>query len=235
MLPRISLIHPSRQRPDIAIQTAVTWLNRLYDKGSVEYLLSVDKSDPTLKDYARNFKDERILVNDNKSAIEAINYAATIATGNIFVVMSDDFDCPKHWDKLLLDALEGKEDYIVKTPDACQPWIITLPILDRKYYDRFGYIYNPAYAHMFVDTEMTHVANLLGRVIDVPVLFQHRHYTQVGGQPKDEVNVKNDSTWYQGEAIYLEGLKNNFGIKDPKEIKLPGHHIGWLHTKGITV
>lgn len=230
---KISLIHPSRQRPDIAIATAIKWLNSLSDKGSVEYILSVDSSDPTLKDYERLFKDERILVNDNKSAIEAINYAATIATGNIIVVMSDDFDCPDKWDELLLTALEGKEDFVVKTSDGCQPWIITLPILDRKYYDRYGYVYNPEFLHLFSDTEMTHVGHLLGRVINLPIVFSHHHYTQVHGHKFDDVNAKNDKTWAQGEAVYLKNLKENFGIANPLPIELPFHHADWLNLKGI--
>jgi hypothetical protein len=88
---------------------------------------------------------------------------------------------------------------------------------------------------MFCDTEMTHVSALLGRTITLYLLFPHLHYTQAKGHPKDAINEKNDKTWNQGEAVYLERLKTNFGIENPKEIELPQHHILWLKHKGVNV
>lgn len=261
MTPKISIIHPSRSRPEQAAQTAKKWLSSAKDSEQVEYILSLDTDDINLQRYnvhmlnnaSRTIKVKywdptkeepedritanpafKVVVNDNRNAIEAINRGAEAAKGNILIVVSDDFDCPYHWDVALLKALQGKSDYVVKTDDGCQPWIITLPIMDRAYYNRFGYIYNPQYQHMFCDTEMTHVADLLGRKIVLPIKFPHNHYTQVGGQPYDQINKKNDSTWAQGEAMYLERLVNNFGLIDPPG-RLEAHesHLSWLESKGI--
>ena len=122
----------------------------------------------------------------------------------------------------------------MKTQDGGQPWIITLPILDRTYYNRFGWIYNPRFEHLFADTEMSHVADLLGRKIDLPITFRHNHYTS-GRSPKDEINEKNDKTWNQGEAVYLEGVRCGFNIIDPLPLKCDPMHIAWLKQKGIHV
>lgn len=245
---KISIIHPSRQRPQQAAKTAYKWLSSAKDKSNIEYLIGIDVDD-SWQDYDKYSLqygvrgDIGIIKGENKSAIDAINYTATFTNGDLLIVVSDDFDCPFHWDDALLTMLKGKEDFIVKTGDNVtnrhgkvqgQPWIITLPIMDRKYYERFGYVYYPGYQHMFCDTEMTHVTDLLGRKITLPINFPHNHYS-ANGAP-DEVSKKADKTWMQGEALYLERLKNNFGLKreDIKGVLQCGNdHLQWLRSKGV--
>lgn len=208
-----SIIHPSRSRPEQAEATIKLWLENAKDKSNIEYLLSVDHNDKDLKRYKavaeRNGIKTHIAM--NLSAIEAINRAARKAQGNIFIVVSDDFLCEEGWDEKLIKELEGKEDFIVKTQDGIQDWIITLPILDRKYYERFGYVYYPGYQHLFCDTEMTAVADLTGRKITSQLLFEHQHYS-TGKTKKDAINAKNDATWGQGKKLYNNRKKINFGI-----------------------
>lgn len=210
---KISIIHPSRNRPRQALKTINEWLGFAKDKSQIEYILSVDRSDKDLIAYKRLCSESGIKcsIGNNKSAIEAINGAAKITTANILLVVSDDFGAFQDWDEKLLMEVEGKEDWILKTQDGIQDWIITLPILDRKYYDRFGYVYNPGYRHLFCDTEMTSVADLTGRKLTSDLFFEHRHYS-VKKSRKDLINVKNDNTWKQGEKLYNERKAINFGL-----------------------
>lgn len=202
---KISILHPTRHRHEQALKTCSNWLSKADDADSIEYIFSTDSDDKfPLKSF----------VNPNKSAIEAINKAAEISTGDLLIVVSDDTDCPEHWDALLLKELDGKEDFLVKTRDGIQPVLITMPVMDRKYYERFGYIYFSGYKHMYADSEMTSVGHLLGRVITSNLLFDHLHYS-TGKSPKDAINDKNDTTYSHGEALFNERLKNNFGIENP--------------------
>ena len=132
----------------------------------------------------------------------------------MFIVVSDDFSCPEHWDTLLIEALNGKSDYCVKTQDGLQPTLMTLPIMDRVYYNRFGYIYYHEYRHLFCDQEMTAVAHMLGKAISLPILFPHNHYT-TGKFKRDSITARNNSTWQQGEKLFNERLKMDFGIENP--------------------
>lgn len=209
----ISVIHPSRGRPQMAFETFMRWHKRACDR-SFQYLLSIDESDPCKSTYKEIWNNTSLLISENKSAIEAINNAAKLATGDLLVVISDDFDCPDHWDNLLLQFLEEKKDFIVKTRDGIQRTLITLPIMDRCYYNRFGYIYHPDYLHMHCDEEMTIVAHMLGRVIDLPLFFPHNHYT-TGKMEMDAVNIRNNATWAHGQATLDRHAKNNFGIANP--------------------
>lgn len=200
---KISIIHPSRSRPQQAESTIKLWLENATDSSQIEYILSIDHDDKHLKTY-KAIADKygiKTHVALNKSAIEAINRAAKKSNGNLLVVVSDDFLCPAGWDNSLLAELEDNEDFIVKTQDGIQDWIITMPILDRKYYERFGYVYFPGYKHLFCDTEMTSVADILDRKITSDLFFEHQHYS-TGKCKKDLINVRNDKTWKQGERLY---------------------------------
>ena len=238
----ISLLHPSRQRPVKSFNAAHNWLSNVKDKRNVEYILSIDEDDPTLNEY-RLFWDDlslpngKLVVRDNRSLIDAANAAAEASSGNLIVLMSDDFESFANWDEILLKELEGKRDYIVKVSDTIQDWIITLPIMDRFYFERFEYIYHPEFLHMYSDTEMTHVADLLGKTIHLPhLVFEHKHPSK-GQVQKDALNIRNDSTYQSGEAIYLNHVRNNFGLS-PDEIKgkvSSQSHVEWLQKKGVRV
>ena len=214
----ISIIHPSRSRPQMAFETATKWLTRCKDSTRAQYFLSLDNDDDFLshyKDLFAGIKEQvTILQNNNLSAIQAINHAAKETIGRILVVVSDDFDCPLHWDEQLIVSLKDKKDFVVKTKDGLQPFIITLPIMDRTFYNRFGYIYNPVYKHMYCDTEMSCVGHMLGRTIYLDILFPHMHYS-TGHMRRDAINIKNDMTYGSGGIIFNERKKINFGIVNP--------------------
>lgn len=217
----ISIIHPSRNRAQMAFNTIDKWLSSASNTIPLEYIISVDNSEPDYYWYETNFcslklkypdKYIQLIKNGNENAIQAINNGAILTTHNLIVVVSDDFDCFPNWDIFLINALKDKKDFIVKTSDGIQDYIITLPIMDREYYNRFNYIYNPEYQHMFCDTEMTDVGHLLGKVIDLKSdinVFKHNHYS-TGGMQKDAINEKNDATWIQGENLYYSRKANQF-------------------------
>lgn len=244
MFRTISLIHPSRGRVEKAFQSALKWIK---DAGEpVEYILSIDSDDQYFGLYHGKFigsglsqpmrqgigawGHDGILGSDNRSAIDAINNAAKQCTGDIIVVMSDDFDCPPQWATALLRLTEGKTDWIAKTHDGIQNWIITLPIMDRVYYQRFGYVYHPGYAHLFCDTEMSCVADLLQRRINLDIPFKHNHYS-TGASKKDSVSERADATWGQGEALFIERARKNFDLIDPPGRITDEAYNNWIRRK----
>jgi len=216
---QVSCIHPSRSRPQQAYETYVKWISKAGISPSlIEYIVSVDSDDESLPEYIVLFHGHaKIAIHDNRSCVDAINNAVSYATSNLFVVVSDDFDCPTGWLQELTDLLKGKEDFIVKVHDGHQPVIITLPIMDRAYYNRLGYIYFPEFQHQFVDTDMTAIAHLLGKVIELPMTFPHLHPAWDNSIKVDELYKRNNATWRQGEKLYRSRIKTNFGLK-PEEV-----------------
>jgi hypothetical protein len=220
----ISLIHPSRGRAQRAFDAAKNWITKAGQ--DVEYILSLDLDDPIR--YLNPFG--KTIINNNRSAVDAINNAAKISTGQILVVMSDDFDCPMDWAVKIIEEANGRKDWIMKTQDGTQGWIITLPVMDRTYYNRFGYIYYPEYRHMFCDTELTAVADLTSRKISSPLVFKHNHYS-VTGTDRDDVSVRADKTWEQGERLFIERYKVNFGLTSPTGRITDSQYLNWLRGK----
>lgn len=221
----ISILHPSRSRPEKSWTTIQKWI--AYAGTEVELIVSLDHDDPKLGQYMDKY--ENMLISINKSAIDAINNAAKIAKGEILIVVSDDSDCPSNWANKIIEATKGKRDWILKVNDGIQRWIITMPIMDRTYYSRFGYIYYPGYGHMFCDTELTHVADILKRTIKRDDLnFPHRHYS-VTREKKDEISIKADSTWNQGKQLYLQRVRDSFGLKGVDVMNISDvSHQRWL-------
>lgn len=235
---KISLLHPSRSRVDRSFETIKKWIARSGSGCDYELIVSLDSDDPQVDTYIEVYRDKpaiTILLSENRSAVDAINNAAKVATGDIMIVLSDDTDCPDNWAELIEQEVRGKKDFVLRLNDGLQSWLITAPCFDREYYNRFGYVYHPDYAHMFSDCEYTHVANILGRVIKSDLLFKHLHYSVKGlGVKPDEINHRADRTTTQGRNLYLERFRRKFDLPIPDhQWKYPwfvddDSHLRWL-------
>lgn len=230
----ISLLHPSRSRIDKSEVTTAKWL---FQKGDVEVelIVSVDEDDPQLRSYMDHYPANQIIVNRNRSAVDAINNAAKVAKGDILIVLSDDTDCCQNWGELILQATHGHKDYVLRIDDGyaqgipgTQEWIITAPILDRHYYNRFGYVYYPGYLHQFCDTEFSNIAYCLKKVIRTnDIVFRHLH-PSILKEKRDEVMLRSDATWNHGKQLYIERFKRSFDLPiDPWDFKGESH-MRWL-------
>lgn len=234
----ISIIHPSRGRPEKSYDTICKWANKSSGIHSIYFLVSLDYDDPKLDDYkAMSFpileKPCFVIqyVANNRSSIQAINEVGPIAKQHdIILVLSDDTDCFENWDLALLKEVEGKTDWILKTQDGIQPYIITMPVMDRAYYNRTGYIYHPDFQHLFCDTYLTCVADITGRKITSNLLFKHNHYS-VNGTPPDDLHKRNDATWKQGQETFIKLMKQ-FTRQERARIKDPGMR-SWLRNHGV--
>lgn len=228
---KISIIHPSYNRPQWAAETAKKWLSQVDKPEGLEYILSIDEKDPAKDWYLQAFyeiPEVEVIINPNQNMIEAANHGARLSTGDILILVSDDFDCFPLWDRWIRNVTRGREDWTLKVPDGYRVnyYLQTLPIMDRTYYNRFGYIYNPIYTHMWSDTEASTVGYMLGKMLVVPdgedvPIFKHNHYT-AGLSPKDHVYEKNDSSMDSGRQIFFDRFARDFDLNfDEIVIKIP--------------
>jgi len=227
----ISIIHPSRGRAVKARKTYLHWINQVMNPDEIEYILSIDDNDPQLDEYLYQFRGYTIVQGENTCAVDAINRAAKECKGDIIIVISDDFECFQNWDETINGAFAIHKNKLLKTWDGTQMWIVTLPIMDRQFYEENGYIYFPKYKHMFCDTDLTHKAELEGKLLYRPsIQFIHRHYT-TNESEKDEVSEKADSTWAQGEALYYQRVNECFGLENIADVwalqEVAQPHIAW--------
>lgn len=195
----ISILHPSRGRAKQSFNTISKWLHLASTE--IELIVSIDNDDPQFNEYVQIYVNP--FVSDSRSAVQAINNAAKVAQGDILMVVSDDTDCFPDWDTALLKEVEGKTDWILKTQDGIQPWIITMPVMDRTYFNRTGRIYDPDFKHMFCDTWLTIQADISGRKLTSNLMFRHLNDTI-----KDAVRERSDATWLEGERTIIHKIKS---------------------------
>lgn len=213
---KISLIHPSRGRAKKAYQTYQHWLSLAIGVHTIEHIVSVDFDDKEFNKYVEIFKDTSILVtNYSSDVVSATNNAAKLATGDILIYLSDDFSCPKYWDKFIVNAMPADTPALIKVDDCLQKFhvdVLTIPIMNRALYDKLGYFWNPLYKSMFVDQDLYWVCHNNGWLIFMPELkFEHKHYS-IGKSLKDETYTRSDKNWDHGKEIYQKRKSQNFPL-----------------------
>lgn len=205
---RISVIHPSYGRPTQSRNVLDYWMQRA--KGKHEYIVALNSDDIELNKYTIPVGAIE-LCRPFRSSVEAINAAAELAIGNIMIVVSDDQFCPYGWDEMILKEAAGQSDFVMKVYDGLQKSLITMPILDRDYYNRDKRIYYPGYKHLFCDAELSDVAYMRRRVlVRNKILFPHRQYSIIGTVP-DTTALRNESTYAHGKALYQSRKAIRFG------------------------
>lgn len=222
----VSLIHPSRGRPEKAKSTYDYWMSQAAQPENIEHILSLDFSDQKNEQYGvkdgENYvpfgSNSRIVCYHNECVVEATNQAAQVAKGDVLVYLSDDFLSPKGWDVSIQNNFKEVNSQnipcLLKVDDKLQPFyqdVLTIPIMNRALYSKLGCFWNPLYRSMFVDQDLYHVCKNNNWLAFAPdLIFEHQHYS-VGKSQRDETYIRSDANWNSGKEIYerrkLEGFK----------------------------
>ena len=93
------------------------------------------------------------------------------------------------------------------------PNLCTLTIFGYKYYQRFGYIYNPQYDSVYCDNEQTDVGRLLNRIHDIDtVIIRHEWNAPVF---QDDLRRRTETTelYKRDHDVYLKRKAACFDLK----------------------
>ena len=230
---KIVIKYPTRGRPDKFISLLDRYMNFLSGKHEVHFVISFDHDDSTMNNdniwsyFARLSprypgKVHPICGRSNTkvSAINADLDRVRQIDPDVILLASDD----------MIPIVSGYDDVIAQRmmqhfPDtdgvlhfndgfSGQDRLITLSILGRKYFNRFGYLYYPGYKSVFCDNEFTDVCRILNRVVYIDqVIIQHQW---VGAtNPSDPLHRRNESPemYAHDKAIYEQRKSTNFEIK----------------------
>ena len=201
------------------------WTAMCDDPLTVEYILSVHESDfvhiapvvpvgVRLVDYANAMR---------KCSVDNWNNAAKHSTGKIIILNADDFFAPAHWDTLLLKGLfdVGKaltDEFAIRVAvghpshDNRPNKLMTLGIMSRALYERWGYALYPEYESMASDDDFTEHAFQDGVVIEMMHLtFEHRHHV-FGKSREDNVyrHQNRQEAYTIGDRILAERRVRRF-------------------------
>jgi hypothetical protein len=177
----------------------------------------LDSDDPTVTpELMEKLQPANVIVGVSGSKIKAVNRDMDKAGEFDILLLASDDMIPQVYNYDLLIRCKMRELYpdmdgVLWFNDGFQKnKLNTLSIIGRKYYERFGYIYHPAYTSLFCDNEFTIVANRLGKqtYIDM-VIIKHEHplFTGVGN---DSLYVENDKYFARDRDVFKSRLLNNF-------------------------
>lgn len=218
---------PSRSRPNKFFATVENIiLNATIPDYSI--LASLDVDDLTMlgesvKQRIASYPQLKTYWSFNKTKIEACNANMEFSSEwDIAVLISDDQKIIKPgFDKRIIEIFQehsADNDLCLHLPDNTKNArrIITMPILGKKYYERFGYWYYPAYKTWYCDQEMTEVAKLIRKYKFIDERwFDHNHWL-FGFSKPDNLNMKNDNgkLTLQDKILFDNRAKNNFGLSE---------------------
>lgn len=202
---KISLLHPSRGRPDKSFATTRKWL--ALAGAPCELIVSIDSDDAMVDKYISLYQN-RIIVSPNRSVVDATNRAANMSSGDILIYLSDDFDCFEGWgQKVIAEFQKYQGPTLIKVDDCLQPFkveVLTIPMMNRELYNKMSYFWHPGYLSMFVDCHLYHRAKRLHALRFAEHLkFEHRHVS-AGKAQDDETYRRSAANWNQGKELFAK-------------------------------
>jgi len=176
-----------------------------------------DKLEKIFKE--RDNMDYQILYEPYLNKIEAINHLAYEISNqkqpDIMIMGSDDLiPIMGGWDNVLVDEFlkVGIEDLDFALHTRNYQWESKLDInciMGKKYFDRFGYFYNPEYKSIYCDNEYTYVAQKLNRWHwTEQCIFKHDHRMDGTFSRNSQFDKRDHNVWIKREVI-LERIFND--------------------------
>lgn len=212
--PDILIKWPTRSRPDMFRATFEHW-----QSPAVRFLVSIDADDPlcmtdSFLNWLGSIPNLKYVIGRSKGKIDAINRDLDEAgKWDVCILAADDL-VPQRSDyaEVIAGALfdtfpDG--DGVVHVNDGRAGRVLnTMPVMGRRYFNRFGYIYygganHPdGYQSLWADNEFQEVSESLKRTVYIPeTVVRHEwigHYV-----PTDPLNVRNEAFYQSDMEIFL--------------------------------
>lgn len=200
---RISLLHATRGRPTAAINCKKLWMQRAADPDSIEHIFAIDSDD----DASAKLRTHRHVVSEaGKGCVGAWNLAARASIGQVLVQLSDDWEPPMYWDRIILECIGNvTKPAVLQISDGHrQDNLLCMAILTRARYKQQGYLFHPDFTGVYSDNYFSLRAFADGVVIDArDVVFRHNHPFFGAGQMDATYQRQNSEEAYaNGKAIF---------------------------------
>jgi hypothetical protein len=171
---QITLMHPSRGRPDQALHALRMWCERAALPLRIKHILSIDSSDEQAFAYERLFADRQsvIVKQDNKTMVDALNACLPhLPESGPVVTLFDDMLPDHHWDVEI--AHKWQPGKLLKVD--CETQLQTICAGCSSVFKRWGYIYYPGYISMYADNDYQEHAELekLFAICDLRISHNH--------------------------------------------------------------
>jgi hypothetical protein len=210
----ISIIHPTRGRPQQAAQVRKAWLDAAADPERIEYIFSFSEDDQETGGLLHRFRHALSpaghLDQVGGTLVQNLNAGTRASTGQIILFVQDDLHCPLHWDKQIEAALADKLDRPAalqirdgyRADDLLITFCVTRPTLDLFGFD--GGIVCPEYRGVFCDNDYTRLVQKHSILVPSDITLRHEHPAWNPAVPMDATYaVENSDEGYRfGNEVY---------------------------------
>jgi hypothetical protein len=183
-------------------------------------LLSFDVDDPEMT--GDDVKQRLATYGDKVKAYWGISGSKVIALNRdicfapewqYLVVTSDDFWIDKNgFDQDVINDFSGFSGLLHYPDGHANARLVTMPIMDREYYQIDNFVYNPIYFSVFADNEQMAVAQKRGRYKFVNERkVTHRHPIWGWGAP--DAQLRHTESFYEVDRpTFIRRQQENFGL-----------------------
>ena len=208
---------PTRNRPQKFLDALRKYIGMADDVSRMKFMITLDRDDTTydLHEITMEFPSLIISVSESKNKVDAINRDMSRAPPFDIVLLASDDMIPvvKGYDTIIrtkMKKLYPDTDGVLWFYDGYQKRINTLIVMGKRYFDRFGFLYDPVYKSFFCDNEFTEVAEKLKKQAFIDeTIIKHEHPANTGVE-SDELYKTNDKYWKEDEYTYSTRNKTDF-------------------------
>lgn len=209
---RLLIRMPTRDRPTQALAVLQKYREMAGVPVQIEVVVDEDDSKMLSAEVMQRLAALQctLTVGNHKSKIEACN-GGRVNDWDVIVLASDDqIPVVNNYGAKILTAMQERWPYFdgaLHFNDGKQgKELCTLPVLGRRLYNQFGYVYAPEYKSLFCDREQTDVLQAMGRLSYIDeVLIEHRH--PVWGRVENDPLYERNNTFLAGDRLIYEQRK----------------------------
>lgn len=176
----ISILLPSRGRPENLERLALSALSHADDPEDIELIVYIDEDDDSYKDWEYP-EAVKIFVTPRTVLSEYWNMAYDKAQGPYYMHCGDDIVFQTQgWDSRVKEAFDKYPDKIVLVygddGDPADKQFGTHSFLHKNWVDAVGYFVPPYFSSDFNDTWLNDVADMIDRKVKIDILTEHMHF-----------------------------------------------------------
>lgn len=205
-MPKILFKFPSRSRPNKFFAI----LDKVYELGqghSWSVLATFDEDDRAMNNRniwykLRQYDDKVIVVYGISSGkINAINRDLENAGDfDIIVLLSDDMHPKIGFFEEIIKAYATGFSGLTHFPDGVvNERLCTFTVMDKKFFDMLGWLYDPAYDSVYADNALHDLAVLLGRYQYIPIQIVKHLHPCYGMAATDDLYKRNEDPKLYGK------------------------------------
>lgn len=218
-LVRLLIKIPTRSRPEQFMRRLDIYYEKLSGNVDITFIISCDTDDLSMnnqlmKDKLSKYPNLFVYFGTSNTKVQAYNADIEKHDFDILLVASDDMEPVVHgYDKIIVDLMHKSFpdfDGVLNFNDGhVGADLNTMPVIGKKYYDRFGYVYHHDYISEWCDNEFTAISKLLNKELVSDLIIRHIHYAWLEAT-KDALYIKNSKFWDVDKHTYYRRTSNNF-------------------------